>query len=243
MSKSNFFGPGAYEELNGTTAHLTSPFAKPSSLGHRVGDGALEALAVGGVVVLEVGREGRLVGANRQLPGGRQRELILRAGRRLLSPAGSRHRPRRRPIRRPPAPPGRPRPGRARAACGSEACAPKYLSGSLAPAPFVRSASTCRRRAAPRRSFRSHSIHCSGVSFGRHGRPPAPSRPLSPSPISAARRWVGRRRYTAASPSRPRRRDGLGDTASAPSTYYQVVDRPSTIGLSAPASIVIGVVL
>ena len=30
MSKSKFFGPGAYEELNGTTVHLTSSFEKPS---------------------------------------------------------------------------------------------------------------------------------------------------------------------------------------------------------------------
>ncbi len=30
MSKSNFFGPGAYDELNGTTVHFTSFSAKPS---------------------------------------------------------------------------------------------------------------------------------------------------------------------------------------------------------------------
>ena len=30
MSKSKFFGPGAYEELNGTTVHFTSSFEKPS---------------------------------------------------------------------------------------------------------------------------------------------------------------------------------------------------------------------
>src|SRR5215208_4619417 len=30
MSKSKFFGPGAYEELNGTTVHLTSDSEKPS---------------------------------------------------------------------------------------------------------------------------------------------------------------------------------------------------------------------
>src|SRR5262245_30729404 len=32
MLKSNFFGPGAKEVLNGTTIHSTSSFAKPSSL-------------------------------------------------------------------------------------------------------------------------------------------------------------------------------------------------------------------
>ncbi len=32
MSKSNFFSPGAYDELNGTTVHVTSVFANPSCL-------------------------------------------------------------------------------------------------------------------------------------------------------------------------------------------------------------------
>ena len=30
MSKSNFFGPGAYEVLNGTTIQFTSSLVKPS---------------------------------------------------------------------------------------------------------------------------------------------------------------------------------------------------------------------
>ena len=32
MSKSNFFSPGAYELLNGTTVHFTSALSKPMAL-------------------------------------------------------------------------------------------------------------------------------------------------------------------------------------------------------------------
>ncbi len=52
---------------------------KPELVRDRVGDGALEALAVRRVVVLEVRRVGGLVGADGERAGGDERELVGRA--------------------------------------------------------------------------------------------------------------------------------------------------------------------
>ena len=65
---------------------------EPELLGHRVGDGALEALAVGGLVVLEVGRIGGLIGPDRQRAGVLQGEARLGARRRCRLLGGGRRR-------------------------------------------------------------------------------------------------------------------------------------------------------
>ena len=78
--------------MNGSTTHFDVGLVEAELIGDRVGDGALEALAVGRVVVLEVGREGRAVGGDGERAGRERLEVLGRAvlggdgggGRRIL---------------------------------------------------------------------------------------------------------------------------------------------------------------
>ena len=74
---SNVFGPGAMAALNGTRTHFTSSLGVSELVGDRVGDRGFEALAVGGVVVDEPRRVGRLIGAESDGPLGQGGQGVL----------------------------------------------------------------------------------------------------------------------------------------------------------------------
>ena len=79
MSKSNFFGPGAYELVNGSVTHVTWDWLEAELVGDRIGDRALIALAVAGLVADEPRCVDGVVG------GHRERALAVQQ---LLMPAG-----------------------------------------------------------------------------------------------------------------------------------------------------------